>query len=369
MSVRRLLAVATLVLASLVSPSVAQASGGDSGAGGSHQDRGRPGDDLGGDDHGGGDRHEGPGERYSFAVIGDVPYGAAQVAAFPSWIDQINAADPKLAFHVGDIKSGSGRCDDPYYRMVKADFNRFESPLLYTPGDNEWTDCHRPSNGAYQPLERLAFDRSVFFPRPGVTLGQHPVRVKSQAAAGFPENVQLRRKRVDFAMLHVVGSNNDLKPWSGLGNTAPTREQVAEEKARMANVIQLVHATFDTARERGDRAVVLMQQADMFDPTYPPKWDDISAFQPLVQAILDEASTFSGPVYLFNGDSHVYTSDRPLASGSRWLTTYGVRGSADNLRRVTVDGSSNNKDWLKVTVNRPGSGAEVLTWQQVPYTS
>ena len=46
----------------------------------------------------------------TFAVIGDVPYGAAQVAKFPGWIDQINAdPDVSLAFHVGDIKNGSTR--------------------------------------------------------------------------------------------------------------------------------------------------------------------------------------------------------------------------------------------------------------------
>src|SRR5689334_3609422 len=32
----------------------------------------------------------------TFAVIGDVPYGAAQIAAFPSWIQQINA-DPDVS--------------------------------------------------------------------------------------------------------------------------------------------------------------------------------------------------------------------------------------------------------------------------------
>ena len=45
---------------------------------------------------------------YAFAVIGDVPYGADQVARFPGWIQQINA-DPQVrsVVHVGDIKNGS----------------------------------------------------------------------------------------------------------------------------------------------------------------------------------------------------------------------------------------------------------------------
>ena len=304
---------------------------------------------------------------YSFAVIGDVPYGAAQIAAFPRWIDQINSADPAMTFHVGDIKNGSSRCDDAYYTMIRADFDRFVNPLIYTPGDNEWTDCHRTNNGAYNPLERLAYDRSVFFDRPGTTLGQNPTRVDSQAAAGFPENVQLRRQGIDFAVVHVVGSNDGRQPWTGIGNTTSTAGQLAAEQARMANAIAVVRDTFAQARQRQDRAVMVLLQADMFDPTYTPNFaTDISAFKPLVQTLVDEASGFDGPVYLVNGDSHIYNSDFPLAAGSSWLTTYGVTGSADNLERITVDGSDNNKDWLHVTVNRPGADT-VISWERIPY--
>ncbi|WP_153503153.1 hypothetical protein [Cumulibacter manganitolerans] len=314
--------------------------------------------------------HAAPGQdkpgHYQFAVIGDVPYGAAQLALFPEWIQEINAADPAMTFHVGDIKNGSTRCDDAYYTTIKQDFDQFANPLIYTPGDNEWTDCHRTSNGTYNPLERLAYDRSVFFSAPGVTLGQKPMAVTSQADRGIPENVSVRQQNVSFATLHVVGSNDGLLPWTELGYTSPTPEQVAEEQSRMAANLAMVRSTFDSARQRNDRAVVLMLQADMFDPTYDATWGDDSAFKPLVQELIDQANSFDGEVYLFNGDSHVYNSDNPLAPGSPWLSFYGVQGSTTNLQRVTVDGSSNNKDWLKVTVNRPNA-EQVLSWERVPY--
>ncbi len=60
------------------------------------------------------------------------------------------------------------------------------------------------------------------------------------------------------------------------------------------------------------------------------------------------------------------TPTRPLASGSPWLAFYGVPAAADNLRRITVDGSTGLDDWLKVTVH-PGS-REVLSWTRVPFT-
>ncbi|WP_020145943.1 metallophosphoesterase [Terracoccus sp. 273MFTsu3.1] len=304
---------------------------------------------------------------YRFAVIGDVPYGDAQVAAFPTWVDQINAT-PDLSFtiHVGDIKNGSSRCTNEYFSMIRTQFDRFTTPLVYTPGDNEWTDCHRTNNGTYDPLERLAAVRSTFFPRAGHTLGAD-MTVTSQAAAGFPENVSFRRQGVDIATLHVVGSNNGLLPWPELGFTSPTARQLAEEQARTDNAVAQVRSAFAGARQRHDRAVALFLQADMFDPTYAVTWADNSAFQPLVRELVEQSSSFDGEVYLFNGDSHVYNSDRPLAAGSRWLDFYGVRGSADNLTRVTVDGSSNNTDFLEVTVNRPGA-EHVLSWERVPYT-
>ncbi|MFC4784192.1 hypothetical protein ACT8ZV_06945 [Nocardioides sp. MAHUQ-72] len=313
-----------------------------------------------------GTRDDGPAAGYSFAVIGDVPYGADQVAAFPAWIEQINR-DPAVrsVVHLGDIKNGSSVCSDDYFRLIRRDFDTFEDGLVYTPGDNEWTDCHRATNGGYDPLERLQKVREVFFDRPGRTLGQDAFRVASQAGRGFPENVTYRRAGVTFVAANVTGSNNGLQPWEGLGNTEPTPEQRRAVEGRTAADVDELHAAFAAARARHDRGVVVLQQADMFDPSYTPTWDDISAFQPWVQALVDEASRFPGPVYLLDGDSHVYNTDRPLASGSSWLATYRVRGSADNLTRVTVDGSSNNTDYLRVTVGAPG--ADLLSWERVPY--
>jgi hypothetical protein len=304
--------------------------------------------------------------RYTFAVIGDAPYGAAQIAAFPDWIRQINA-DPAVrsVVHLGDIKNGSSVCSDDYFDLIRRDFDLFEDPLVYTPGDNEWTDCHRANNGGYDPLERLDRLRQVFFDEPGRTLGQKQLNVEAQA--GYPENVVYHRARVTFAAANVPGSDNGLQPWTGLGLSEPTREQVQAVHDRTAADIALLHQAFAEARDRGDRGVVVMQQADMFDPTYTPSWEDIGAFKPWVQALADEASHFDGPVYLLNGDSHAYNVDRPLATGSPWLATYGVQGSADNLTRVTVDGSSNNRDWLRVTVDKPGS-ASLLSWERVPYS-
>jgi hypothetical protein len=344
---RRPIAIALATLAATATLAVGSASASDRGA----QD----------------DGHGGHADAFTFAVIGDIPYGAAQIANFPHVIQQINA-DPavQLVDHLGDIKSGSTVCSDEYFAQVKAQFDTFVDPLVYTVGDNEWTDCHRPNNGSYNPLERLAAIRTVFFPRPGFTLGQHAVHVTSQAALGFPEDVRYTRADVAFAALHIVGSNNSLAPWTG--NTGPTPEQAAEVSSRTAAVIASIRATFREARAEHNRAVVLLTQADMFDPTVAnPSFADYSAFQPIVRVIAQESAQFRGPVYLFNGDSHVYNDDKPLAAGSTWLSFYGVDTVAPNLTRVTIDGSTGVNNYLRVTVD-PHS-PEVLSWTRVPFAS
>ena len=306
---------------------------------------------------------------YTFAVIGDIPYGDAQIANFPKVIAQINA-DPAVQWvdHLGDIKNGSTVCSDEYFNMIKSDFDQFTDPLVYTVGDNEWTDCHRPNNGSYNPLERLAKIRQVFFPQPGRTLGQHSERVLSQADQGIPENVRWEKADVSFAAADIIGSNDSLAPWTG--NTAPTPEQTAEVLARTSASLQEFHDAFAVARAHHDKAVALLIQADMFDPTVPnPTFADYYGFQPIVAAIARESLAFDGPVYLFNGDSHVYNSDKPLTAGSKWLSFYGITTPVPNLSRITVDGSTNVNDYLRVTVNDGRKGSPVLTWERVPFSS
>ncbi|KAE8762306.1 hypothetical protein GB883_20065 [Georgenia thermotolerans] len=311
-------------------------------------------------------------DAFTFAVIGDVPYGAAARAAFPGQIQQMNEDDLRFVAHVGDIKDGSSECSDAYFAAVRSALDTFEHPLVYTPGDNEWVDCHRTNNGAYDPLERLATVREVFFPVPGKTLGA-TMPVRSQAALGLPENVAFRHNRVAFAVVNVQGSNNSLQPWTGRGLSEPTTAQLAEVEHRTAAVVEQLRTTFAEARQRHDRAVVVLTQADMFDPSQlaAAQADPaaVSGFRAIVAALAEEANRFDGPVYLVNGDSHAYAADAPLAAGSPWLGVYGTP-AADDLRRVTVDGAANATGYLRFTVAPNAAGTDdVLEWEAVPFAS
>lgn len=284
------------------------------------------------------------GREDTVAIIGDTPYGDVQIANFRNDIAEINAdPDVRRVIHLGDIKNGSSRCDDSYFATRFADFGTFDDPLVYTPGDNEWTDCHRASNGGYLPTERLEAVKSLFFPQPGRTLGRKAAKVDYQSRA-FPENVTWDASHVQYGVVHVVGSNDDQAPWFADRASGPETAQehalhVQEYTAREAAGLDWVDAVFDSAEKAKAAGVVLGMQADMWDPTA-----EQSAFVPFKEKIAARAAEFGKPVLLFEGDSHVFTVDRPA-------------GMPANLTRVVVQGSTTvPHEWLKLLVDRTAPG-------------
>jgi hypothetical protein len=186
----------------------------------------------------------------SVAVVGDMPYGALEAPRFDAVIDLVNA-DASVAFviHVGEIKGGNEPCDDTLLLARLEQIRRLRAPVRCRPGDNEWTDCHRPAAGRYLPTERLAFLRRHFFPDPQRSLGTMPLAVATQGSTPgferFVENALLVHERVVFATVDVVGSGNDLAPWSGLdadeGRREPRADRLAERARSFGRPVLLVH--------------------------------------------------------------------------------------------------------------------------------
>jgi len=293
---------------------------------------------------------------YSFAVIGDVPYGSTQLAKLPSLISQLNAAsNVQLVAHLGDITGPPINCTDSYNATIRTQFNRSVAPFVYTPGDNEWADCSRASTGAANPLSRLTAVRSTFFPVPGRTLGVTPMAVTAQS--GYPENVTFDKGGISISTLHLVGSYNDLAVWNG--QSGVTSAQQAEEAARDAADSRLIASTFARAEQNGSRAVVFLTQADMFISTGTSQYK--AAFGSVVRALASGARAYGKPVLLLNGDTHVYRQDKPLTS-SAWLNYYGAGASVPNLTRITVQAGTT--EWLRVTVV---STSGVLQTQRVRF--
>ncbi len=306
--------------------------------------------------------------KVGLAVIGDTPYGAAQVADFPALIAAINAApDITRVVHVGDTKTGSSACSDAYLTGIAASLQTFADPMVYTPGDNEWTDCHRASAGGYDPLDRLSFVRRTHFPEVGRTLGTKR-DVLSQAVlpgfGAFVENTLWVEAETVFAAVHVVGSNNGLAPWYGDDPSKadePVR-RTAEVAARTAAAVDWIGRTFALAQQEQAKGVVLFMQADTWDPAIFAAGES-SGFVPIVQTLAQATLAFGKPVLVVQGDSHVFTADHPLAAGD---TRYGVTTPVPNLTRIVVQGSTTTPlaEWLRITVDP--STPEVFSWVRNP---
>lgn len=224
--------------------------------------------------------------------------------------------------------------------------------------------------------------------------GTSPLAVHSQAQefdAGFPgdkayvENVWYEQSGVLFVTLNVPGgSNNDTDTWYG----APAMGAVQSQE--VANRSEAVKRWLDTAFKRatsnGDRAVVIQLQADMWDVDGAAA-THLSQYKQFIDSIASNAKAFGKPVLLFNGDSHIYRSDNPLAPGAPCViepspgaaavacsnaTVPSTYGNADpylnqpygynvpNFHRVTVHGSTTPLEWLKLTIDpeaNPAVGA------------
>ena len=314
----------------------------------------------------------------SIAVFGDSPYGTsdadtAQFKATPAFIQTINSdRDVSLVLHVGDIHSGKQTCTLEYDQSIYSMWTAFKFPLVYTPGDNEWTDCHKPKEGGKDPLANLGFVRSIFFATPGNAIAVDKA-LYSQAEAydpDFPsdkeyvENVIWEQSNVVFVTLNVPGgSNNDEDNWFG---AARTQAQTDEVLKRTSADLRWLDAAFDLAATKHAKAVVIQLQADMWDLDGTALKDlHIANYRQFIDSIAMHARVFNRPVLLLNGDSHGYRSDNPLVKGAPCVTEKGasvVACSNDaydnqpngynvkNFHRIVVHGSTAPMEWIKLQI-------------------
>ena len=290
----------------------------------------------------------------SFALIGDVPYGAAAEAKFDNVISSINAA-PHVRFvvHTGDVKAGSERCDDALLQKRFNQFQQFRDGVIVTPGDNDWTDCHRTNNGNYLPTERLAKFREIFYPVAGMTTGQNRFQVRTQAAVagfeGYVENMMWDFHGAMMATVHVVGSNNGLDPWNQIdpadSYASPRSDRLAEVHAREAAALAWIDEVFAQAAASDSAGVMIAMQAN---PNFELPATDVQrqGFNKVLERIAQHAVGFGKPVLLAHGDSHYFRVDKPLAapvkpSGSQML---------ENVTRAENFGAQ-NLHWVEVFVD------------------
>jgi hypothetical protein len=316
---------------------------------------------------------------YAIGLWGDLPYSDVQaLTGVPNLIADMNRHDLAFTAHDGDLKAGNGTpgsvspttCSDALYAQALKYFNSLKAPAIFTTGDNDWTDCDRPSNGGFNSRDRLDHERQLFFSTP-FTLGEHRMRQEVQTAPlclGVSGNVPCVENRrwnvggVTYVSLNIQGSCNNLC------DTAPDS---AEFAARNQADILWMQQSFEEARARNSAAVMIISQADpgfdLTDATRAPIRDPKTlaetdgqpdGFQAFLLALRDQVIAFEKPVAYVHGDSHYFRIDKPF------LDSKGQR--LENFTRVETFGDhqengTNDVNWLKVLID-PNS-REVFAYQ------
>lgn len=249
--------------------------------------------------------HERHDDKFSIALIGDLPYSQAQEPEFVNLMADLDQAKVDFIVHDGDFKGGSVPCDDDLYQLRLKQFNDSKHPFFYVFGDNEWTDCHRAAAGGYNPFERLSYLRSLFSPYDHSSMGKKHLPLDRQSPE-FPENIRWNRGGVLFVGLHVPGSNN------GLTTRADFKANAQQEyEQRNAANLQWLQESFALAAEQHAAGIMLFIQANMWD--FIPA-ANLTGYEDFIVALADETKAFGKPVVLVNGDSHYFRIDKPLPS-------------------------------------------------------
>lgn len=191
-------------------------------------------------------------ETWRFAVIGDTPYSSYEERQLPAMLDDIAAENPQFVVHAGDFKSSSKPCSDALFSDRRALFDASRVPLIYVPGDNEWTDCRRLAAGGFDPLERLQKLRELFFATPR-SLGRQALAVEQQPGA-YPEQLRWRLGPVLFVSLNVPGSNNNFRLPDLGGNQVGTLDEGEGHSCPGFRMREILLGEF--LEERGDGSIM-----------------------------------------------------------------------------------------------------------------
>jgi hypothetical protein len=299
--------------------------------------------------------------QFSFAAIGDAPYEpvtnghqAYPAVGYERLIAHINS-DPSIDFtvHIGDIKAGTSFCDDNVYLTNLIYFNSFQNPVIFTPGDNEWTDCHRANNGSFDPLERLVVLRTLFFDG-NKSLGQNPIPLFKDRAP-YVENSIWRQRPAMFVTLHQPGSNNNRDRKTGLFLDPGDTEYAARNASNMEFLDIVLHQAHYNPQVK---LVVIASQANPFERFIEPNQGyTVSGYGDFIEKLRAFVASNSDKNILYiGGDTHTPRVNHPLTDlypSPTQLTTAGT--PYPNFTRLEVYAQAAAfTNWFKVTVNLDG---------------
>jgi Calcineurin-like phosphoesterase len=304
-------------------------------------------------------------QKFQFAVIGDTSYSQVGEQEFDRLMAALNKENLAFVIHVGDFEADptpyernpdkvTMPCTDENFQRVLKTFQTSANPFILTPGDNDWSDCIKLKARKFDPMERLARLREMFFPE-GRSLGQRTIAVNSQAKEAdfkqYRENLMWSLNGVTFATLHIVGSNN---------NKGITPEMDVEHAERTKANIAWMKKAFAEAKAKNSIGLVLFTQANPgFETHWPPSLlrryflnfpaikvpDKLapSGYDELLDALAAEMETYKKPTAFVHGDTHLFRVNKPLLS-KKTMRFF------ENFTRIETFGDPETH-WVRITVD------------------
>lgn len=260
-------------------------------------------------------------------------------------LDSINQYNSSLVIHVGDTLGGREPCTDSMIDLQQAILNRLNSPVLYTPGDNEWRDCYQEKKiNVYDNQERLDYIRKTYFSK-NKTLGINKLFVENNGNKGYPENARIIIKNVAFITAHLVGSNNNYDPI----NERNTLEYYARDEAN----INWIKESFNKYQDSS--AFVVAIHADMYteESSLSPEYKEFG------MTLYKMSNKYKKPVLLLYGDSHEYKNFQPMPNTYPYMYAIENYGNPDIKALLIEIDNTKNKPFKVIKVIK---GESFMTW-------
>lgn len=265
----------------------------------------------------------------TFLAYGDMPYGLFDRWVMDGWAENVAADDSRFVINVGDLGRPEVACSDDWLLFTRKYWTKFNKPVFYTPGDNDWTDCDRtrlPS--PVSEVARLQALRKIMYADMPVLAAEW----RYQQQASYPENQRWQLGGVWFATLHMVGTANGRREIV-LDNPQVVRQLVdARDEANLTWLAE----TVALAQQNKAQALVIAFQADV-------KFDNClahPAYHAFCERIKQVAVEFANPILLIHGDSRPYCLDNPWGVKHLWRLNLAGDGVDSDIARIYFDAES-----------------------------
>ena len=240
-------------------------------------------------------------------ILADTPYSDKEKQMLQgskgSLYQLINQERPSVVMHLGDMKSGGISCTNALLSEHKALLDQVSpGKIIFTPGDNDWTDCDRSSlEHSFDELERLTFLKQLMFQSPPL-LNRNLANIESQPAQ--EENQLWINKRLAVSTLHIVGTSNG---WVYIGKSNQ-QQAIKQANKRDKNNLAWLESIADRAEDFD--ALIIGFQADIYQSKVinSPACGDLSlkscdAFAVYRQAFAALAKKINKPILISHGDT------------------------------------------------------------------